>query len=41
MRKHGLEHLLPTKVGVDGGPSGSDAPSLPHDKKQPGDPGAG
>ena len=41
MRKHGLEHLLPTKVGVDGSPSGSDAPSPPHDKKQPGEPGAG
>jgi two-component system response regulator AtoC len=41
MRKHGLEHLLPTKVGVDGGPSGSDVPSPPHDKKQPGDPAAG
>jgi Nif-specific regulatory protein len=39
MRKHGLEHLLPTKVGVDGAPS--DLPGPPHDKKQPGDSDAG
>jgi two-component system response regulator AtoC len=39
MRKHGLEHLLPTKVGV-GGASTND-PQNPSDKKQPGDPDAG
>jgi two-component system response regulator AtoC len=41
MRKHGLEHLLPTKVGVDGAPGGNDSPGPAHDKKQAGDPGAG
>jgi two-component system response regulator AtoC len=41
MRKHGLEHLLPTKVGLGSAPGSGDPMNHAQDKNQPGDDSAG